>query len=134
MLYPIAIEIGGSDDTHGVVFPDLPGCFSAGDTLEEAMANAKEAAHLHLEGLAEHGDMPPKPRALSDWQSDAEYEGWVWGVVEIDIEPYLGGATKKNVTLPRLLLKKIDDRVKENSKYKDRSHFLQIAAGHELER
>jgi len=41
MYYPIAIEPG--DDTHafGVVVPDLPGCFSAGDTLDEAMENAR---------------------------------------------------------------------------------------------
>ena len=32
-----------------VCVPDLPGCFSAGDTLDEAMENAKEAIELWLE-------------------------------------------------------------------------------------
>ncbi|SHO57823.1 type II toxin-antitoxin system HicB family antitoxin [Vibrio quintilis] len=132
MLYPIAIETGDKEYAYGVVFPDLPGCFSAGDTLEEALANAKEAVTYYLEDLAEHEQVPPAAGSLSDWQKDEAYQGWAWAVVEIDIEPYLGGAVKKNVTLPRLLLMKIDNLVKSNPAYKDRSHFLQTAAFREI--
>ena len=39
MRYPIAIEVGDKKHAYGVVVPDLPGCFSAGDTLEEALSN-----------------------------------------------------------------------------------------------
>ncbi|PJC85315.1 hypothetical protein CSW98_15930 [Vibrio sp. HA2012] len=134
MLYPIAIEIG--DDTHayGVAFPDLPGCFSAGDSLEEALANAKEAADFYLEDLAEEGRLPPQAKSLSEWQKDEEYIGWAWAVVEVDIEPYLGKSSKLNVTLPNLLSKKIDEQVKAHPDlYKNRSHFLQVAATHELQ-
>ncbi|HET7925874.1 MAG TPA: type II toxin-antitoxin system HicB family antitoxin, partial [Rhodanobacteraceae bacterium] len=49
MLFPIAIELGDAKHAYGVIVPDLPGCFSAGDTLEEAIANAEEAILLHLE-------------------------------------------------------------------------------------
>ena len=38
MHYPIAIEPGTETTAFGVAVPDLPGCFSAGDTLDEAMA------------------------------------------------------------------------------------------------
>lgn len=31
------------------VFPELPGCASAGDTVEEAITNAKEALELWFE-------------------------------------------------------------------------------------
>ena len=41
MFYPIAIEAGDETTAYGVTVPDLPGCFSAGDTLEEAVKNAK---------------------------------------------------------------------------------------------
>ena len=41
MLFPIAIERGDEQHAYGVVVPDLPGCHSAGDTFEEALANAK---------------------------------------------------------------------------------------------
>jgi hypothetical protein len=36
MRYPVAIEQGTDDTAFGVVVPDLPGCFSAGDTLDGA--------------------------------------------------------------------------------------------------
>lgn len=42
MNYPIAME-HAPDKAYGVQFPDLPGCFSAGDTLDEAIFNAAEA-------------------------------------------------------------------------------------------
>jgi predicted RNase H-like HicB family nuclease len=42
MQYPIAIETGDEKHAYGVVVPDLPGCFSAGDTLDEALTNARE--------------------------------------------------------------------------------------------
>ena len=46
MRYPIAIEPGEAKTAFGVVVPDLPGCFSAGDTLDEAIANAAETIGL----------------------------------------------------------------------------------------
>ena len=44
MRYPILVEEGTGTSAFGVVVPDLPGCFSAGDTLDEAVEAAKEAA------------------------------------------------------------------------------------------
>ena len=43
LIFPIAIEPGDTHQAFGVVVPDIPGCHSAGDSLEEAYANAKEA-------------------------------------------------------------------------------------------
>lgn len=40
---------------YGITVPDLPGRFSAGDTLDEAIEMAHEAIDLHCEGLAEEG-------------------------------------------------------------------------------
>ena len=40
----IAIEPGDETSAFSVIVPDLPGCFSAGDTLDEAVTNAEEAA------------------------------------------------------------------------------------------
>ena len=37
MRYPITIEPGNDTTAWGVIVPDLPGCFSAGDTLEESV-------------------------------------------------------------------------------------------------
>ncbi len=134
MLYPIAIEVGDDDYAYGVVVPDIAGCFSAGDSMDDAVAQAKEAINGHLELLAEMGELPPVAKPLDYWIKDKEYAGWAWAVVDIDIEPFMGKATKFNVTLPNLLSKKIDDQVKAHPElYKNRSHFLQVAATHELQ-
>lgn len=132
MLYPVAIEKGDKNHAFGAIFPDVEGCFSAGDSYEEALKNAREALDLHFDSLAEIGEVPPQASSVDDHLEDEQFEGFLWALVDVDIEPYLGGAVKKNVTLPKILLKKIDDRVKENPAYKDRSHFLQVAALHEL--
>ena len=52
----------GSD--FGVSFPDLPGCVTAGATLDEARDMAAEALALHLEGMVEDGDAIPEPSSL----------------------------------------------------------------------
>jgi predicted RNase H-like HicB family nuclease len=48
--YFTAIIEAGGNSGYGVYFPDLPGCVSAGDTIEEAARNAEEALSLHLRG------------------------------------------------------------------------------------
>lgn len=84
MKYPAAIEQG--DDTHafGVVVPDLPGCFSAGDTLVEALANAREAIELHLSGLAEGGETLLVVNALEQHTKNPDYAGWLWATIDVD--------------------------------------------------
>jgi predicted RNase H-like HicB family nuclease len=44
------------------IVPDLPGCISIGDTLEEVQENVKEAIELYLEVLAERGGEIPEPK------------------------------------------------------------------------
>ncbi|QEA38116.1 type II toxin-antitoxin system HicB family antitoxin [Pistricoccus aurantiacus] len=134
MHYPIAIEVGDEQHAYSVVVPDLPGCFSAGDTFDDAIANAREAIEGHLESLAEHGDPIPTATTIQQYLKEPEYAGWVWAAVEIDMTPYLGKSHKINVTLPDLLIKRIDNTVSKQSEYQSRSGFLARAALHELER
>jgi len=42
-----------------VIVPTLPGCITYGETMDEAIANAKEAAELFLESLKAHGEPIP---------------------------------------------------------------------------
>jgi predicted RNase H-like HicB family nuclease len=56
----------------GVWFPDLPGCISAGDTLDEAMLNAKKALELWAEAMIESGQKIPPARSLTDLKADFE--------------------------------------------------------------
>ena len=59
MLYPIAISSGDEQHAWGVEVPDIPGCFSAGDDLDDAMGMAREAIEGHFEILAETGAAIP---------------------------------------------------------------------------
>ena len=51
-------------------FPDLPGCTSAGDTLQEATLNAEEALTGHLTVSIEHGDAIPDASAVDEIKRD----------------------------------------------------------------
>jgi len=61
MRYPIIIEEGDDSAAFGVIVPDLPGCFSAGDTLADALANADEAVAAWIETALESGVSVPPP-------------------------------------------------------------------------
>lgn len=108
MKFTIAIEPGDKDTAYGVVVPDLPGCFSAGDTVEEAFENAKEAIETHCEMIAEAGGDFPVTQSMAVWQSNPEYRGWTWGIVEVPVEKLFGPAEKINITVPARILKRID--------------------------
>ena len=109
MKFIIAIEPATSETCFGVVVPDLPGCFSAGDSLDEAISNAQEAIDLHCETLIEDGLDIPLAQTVALHQADPAFAGWVWAVVNVPVEKYLGPAEKINITVPRLLLARMDD-------------------------
>lgn len=126
MKFPIALEPGTDTTAWGVVVPDLPGCFSAGDTAEQAFANAVEAIEAHLELLADDGLDIPLPRPLDHWQADPQFAGWVWGLVDVDTSRFEGKAEKINITLPRRLLARVDEYARARGM--TRSGFLAQAA------
>jgi len=49
---------------YGVSFPDVPGCISAGATLDDAVVMAREALAFHLEALRADGIVQPPPSTL----------------------------------------------------------------------
>ena len=128
MLYPIAIRPGDEQHAWGVDVPDIPGCFSAGEDLDDAMAMAREAIEGYLEILAEDCARIPVATPVSAHVSNPEYEGCIWALVDIDITRYLGKAEKLNITLPGSLLNRIDEYVKHHPEQKSRSGFLASAA------
>jgi len=70
--YVAIIEDAGPDHAVGVWFPDLPGCTSAGDNIDEALRNAPEALELYAEALQEDGRPLPQPRTLTELKADPE--------------------------------------------------------------
>ena len=69
----IALVHKDKDTSYGVSFPDVPGCISAGDTFEEAIANAAEALAGHFALMRADGDNIPRPRSIEALRGDAEF-------------------------------------------------------------
>lgn len=108
MKYPIAIEPGDTGHAFGVVVPDLPGCFSAGDNLDEAIDNAREAIELWLETVIDDGGQIPEPRTIAEHQANQEFLNWIWAVVSIDLAELSDKSERINITLPARVLRRID--------------------------
>jgi predicted RNase H-like HicB family nuclease len=69
----IALVHKDEGTSYGVSFPDLPGCISAADTFEEAVANAAEALAAHLALMRADGDTIPAPRSFDELKRDREF-------------------------------------------------------------
>ena len=112
----------GSD--FGVSFPDLPGCVTAGKTLDDARELALEALVLHLEGMSEDGEAIPEPSSLEAIMSIRENREAVAYLV--DVPKISSRAVRINVTLPADVLDEIDSFAQSHGL--SRSGFLARAA------
>jgi predicted RNase H-like HicB family nuclease len=126
MRYPIAIEAGDARHAYGVVVPDLPGCFSAGDTLDEALMNAQEAILLHLEGLLDDGKPLPKASQIGELRRRRSFRNWTWAIVDVDMSQIGDKAARINITLPQRILRAVDAHARRQGE--TRSGFLARAA------
>lgn len=133
MQYLICIEWGDNTTAVGIQIPDIPGAVTAGDTFEEAYAAAVEVAHIMLEEIAGNGQAIPMPTSTAAHLTNPEFADMGWGMLEIDITPYLGKTEKVNVTLPGFLIQQIDRYVRDHN-VKSRSSFLADAAMEKLGR
>jgi predicted RNase H-like HicB family nuclease len=118
----IALIHKDADSDFGVSFPDLPGCITAGSTLEEAREMAAEALAFHIEGMEEDGDEVPAPSSLDQVMADPKNRD---GVVMVVPAPD-SRSERINVMVPVRTLKRIDNYVKTEGY--SRSGFLVAAA------
>ena len=116
--------------SYGVTVPGLPGCFSGGDTLDEAFANAQEAILCHIEGYMLEGQPVPEERPLEEHQANSDYSDGVWGFVDVDLsrlsEVLLGKAVRVNITMPQRIVAAVDNAAAKSGE--TRSGFLANAA------
>jgi predicted RNase H-like HicB family nuclease len=64
MRYAVVIEKG--ERNYSAYVPDLPGCASVGDTLDQVKAEIRAAIEFHLDGLREEGLPVPTPTSLAE--------------------------------------------------------------------
>ena len=112
------------DSDYGVSFPDLPGCVTAGSSLDEARTLAEEALSFHLDGLTQDGDAVPEPSSLDAIMSDIDNRS---GVAILVAAPGRSPRSVSiDVTFPEEMLGDIDRYAQ--SQGLTRSGFLARAA------
>lgn len=120
------------DSCYGISFPDFPGCTSAGDTMDDAIANGTKALAFHVRGMETDGDTIPGPHSLEEIVIDPEFADELDGVsfALVPLVRDLGSTTRINVSLDLGLLKAIDDEAR--SRGQTRSAFIASAVRREL--
>jgi len=125
MKYPAVIHKDENSD-YGVSFPDLPGCFSAGETIEEALANAQEAVECHIEGILIDSEPIPVPSNIENHKDNPDFKDGVWAIVEVDLSKLSLKSKRVNITMPERLLNSLDYFAKKHGE--TRSGILAQAA------
>jgi predicted RNase H-like HicB family nuclease len=121
--------IDGKQGAYGVVLPDLPGCTSAGRTIDEAYSNAVEAVRLWVEDAQADGEKLPNTRSLEAVRTDPEVAAALTGGAVIAMVPVLrdtGRPAKANLSLDAGLLEAIDEAAAAHGL--TRSAFIASAA------
>ncbi len=125
----IALIQKNAESDYGVSFPDLPGCITAGRTLDEAQALAGEVLGLHLEGVAQDGETAPEPSSLEAIMGDTDNRDAV--AILVPVKGLVARAVHVDVTLSEEVLARIDAAAEQRGM--DRSGFLEQAAKRALE-
>jgi predicted RNase H-like HicB family nuclease len=121
----IALIHKDQHSSFGASFPDLPGCISAADSLEELRPMIEESLNLHIEGLLEDGDALPEPSTLDAIVKSKDYADAV-AVIVVKSPETPDATVRVNITLPEKTLAQIDRKAAQ--KGMSRSSFLVKAA------
>ncbi len=113
MRYPVVIH-KDPDSDYGVTVPDLPGCFSAAETMDEALQEVVEAIECHLEGMLLDGEAIPTPKTVEHHLNNPDYADGTWALVTVDVTKLSGKTRRVNITLPERVLSVMDKYATEH--------------------
>ena len=134
MAHYIAVLVPERSGGWAVLFPDLPGCASQGETLDEAIAMATDALAGHLAVARDYGDPIPAPRSVDEIRSD---DAWCsenkvhWSkamVAPILARPPLGRSERVTISMDSNILREIDTYAEK----RDLTRSAVLTAGAEL--
>ncbi len=108
MRYPVVIH-KDPDRDYGVTVPDLPGCFSAGESLDDALKSTVEAIECHIEGLLTDEEEIPSPTAIETHRGNPDFADGIWALVDVDLSKLSGKSRRVNITIPERILSQIDN-------------------------
>jgi len=130
----VAVIHKDDDSAYGAYFPDLPGCFAAGDTEDEALENLRVSLRMYADDLAEDGKKLPQPKTVRQTVADPEVKEAIWdGYGFIVLIPLLYASKKRrvNVSLDPSLIAAVDEAARISGT--SRSDFLASVAWREVE-
>jgi antitoxin HicB len=82
MPYYIALIHKDRDSCYGVSFPDLPGVFTAADTIDEAMQKAAEVLEFAAEDWSKLDGQPfPSARSIDELRAEEDFQSRAEGAV-----------------------------------------------------
>jgi len=110
-IYPAVFDPDDKGGGYTITFPDLPGCITEGDTIEEALFMAKEAITLHLFGMEDDGDPIPDPTPPE--KVDIPEGGFV-NLIEVWMPPFRDKMVNKAINTMVTLPKWLKDLAEEN--------------------
>lgn len=121
--------------SYGVNFPDFPGCYTLGDTLEKAQAMAIECLDLHSDGLIEDGIPLPEPSSfdsiIQDPENGAENENIL--AIHVPVADKRTKSIRVDITVPEDISLQVDRFVNQAEGY-NRSSFYAEAGLEKLQR
>lgn len=111
MKYPVLIH-KDADTEYGVTIPDIPGCFTSGPTVDQALKNLQEAVELYFEG--EDTISPPDASNIDDLMKDPDLfsDGGFWVLADLDFSFLSKETVRVNITVPKYKLAMIDRKAK----------------------
>jgi predicted RNase H-like HicB family nuclease len=131
-MHFVALIHKDRNSAFGVSFPDLPGCYSAGDSLQEATDNAISGLGAFVRWMESDGDAIPSPRPPDEIMADPALAEDLEGatLVLIPLVRDLGSTTRINVSVDLGLLEAIDAAARQRRQ--TRSAFIASAVRKEL--
>ena len=128
MVHYIGVVHQEGESAFGIHFPDVKGCFSAADNLNDLLPNATEALALHLEDEA-----LPEPRDIAALRADTDVAADLASGAFLLAVPHIqlsGRSAKANITMDAGLLQAIDQTASQRGL--TRSAFLADLARREI--
>jgi predicted RNase H-like HicB family nuclease len=129
LTHYVAVIEKEPDSAFGVWFPDIEGCFSAGDTVEEAVTNAAAALRQHVEAIESAGRRAASARSIDEVLLDEDVIASIEAGAVLFAVPLLadaGRTVRINISLDKALVDRIDSAA--TARGLTRSAFLAQAA------
>lgn len=124
--YYAVITHAEGDDDYGVMFPEVWGCFSMGDTVEQAIEYAHEALELYFDGWDKDREFP-EHIAFADLKPDlGDGDDYVVTIVPITV-PVRSRKVRVNISMDERIMSSIDKVSGNRSKFIEDSVLAKLA-------